>query len=64
MYHLVHLIELLTEGHLEEEVTVAGRVIEAAFLIDWVYPVITVKAVQVNTLASRPWLPLHGVKSQ
>ena len=64
MYHIVHLIELLTEGHLEEEVTVVGRLLEVAYLIDWVYPAVTVKAVQVDMLVSQPWLLLHGVKSQ
>ena len=68
MYHLVHLIELLTKDHLEEEVTVADRMVEvmveAAFLIDWGNPAVTVKAAQADTLVNLPWLPLHGVKSR
>ena len=65
MHHLVHLIDLLTEDRLGEEVT-AGHTIEVveAFLRDWANLLVMVKVAQVDILVSPPWLPsLHGVKS-
>ena len=64
MYRLVLLIEL-TEDHLGQEVTAAGRLIEevqVVFSRDWANLLVMAKVVDI--LASLPWLPpLHGVKS-